>query len=62
MQDRARDIVTALYETYTDDPARISEEFATRVAAGAPLHRGVADYIAGMTDRFAITCLERLQG
>ncbi|MEM1440230.1 MAG: deoxyguanosinetriphosphate triphosphohydrolase [Pseudomonadota bacterium] len=62
MQDRARDIVTALYEAYTGDPARISEDFAARVLAGAPLHRGVADYIAGMTDRFAITCHERLQG
>jgi dGTPase len=31
-------------------------------AAGADLHRAVADYIAGMTDRFALREHERLTG
>ena len=57
---RADRIVTGLFAAYLDDPAHLPAEVATRAAAreaadGRPGRaRVVADYIAGMTDRFAI--------
>jgi dGTPase len=40
------------------DPKAMPAEHARR----ADLHRAVADYIAGMTDRFAVREHERLTG
>jgi dGTPase len=66
MTDRAQEIVIALFEAYVDDYARMPAEHAGAaetahkehgVAAGA---RVVADYIAGMTDRFAMQAHDRL--
>jgi dGTPase len=66
MTDRAAEIVTALFAAFTEDYARMPEDHAKRAreahdgrgaAAGA---RVVADYVAGMTDRFAMQTHERL--
>ena len=60
MTVRAQEIVTALFEAFVEDYARMPDEHAELarmaherdgLAAGA---RVVADYIAGMTDRFAL--------
>lgn len=56
--DRAREVVRALFATYLDRPGEMSEEF--RHADDRP--RAVADYIAGMTDRFALKEHQRLTG
>jgi dGTPase len=56
--DRARDVVRALFAIYVDRPAEMSEEF--QQAVDRP--RAVADYIAGMTDRFALKEHQRLTG
>lgn len=56
--DQAQAVVRALFEAYLDDAAQMPEAFAQR----ADRQRGVADYIAGMTDRFAIREYERLTG
>jgi dGTPase len=53
---RARRIVTELFELYLNDPAEMPP------APGVTPARAVADYIAGMTDRFAIREHERLSG
>ena len=54
----AREVVRELFETYRDAPREMPPEFAQ-----APDHpRVVADYIAGMTDRFAIREHHRLTG
>ncbi|WKB51932.1 deoxyguanosinetriphosphate triphosphohydrolase [Eleftheria terrae] len=53
---RGKRVVKDLFEAYVGDPAQMPPAYA-----GAPrLHRAVADYIAGMTDRFAIREHERL--
>jgi len=53
-----RRIVSDLFTAYVAEPAEMPADFA-----GSPLReRAVADYIAGMTDRFAIREHERLTG
>lgn len=53
-----RRIVADLFAAYVTKPAEMPADFA-----GSPLReRAVADYIAGMTDRFAIREHERLTG
>jgi len=56
--DRARDVVRALFAIYLDRPSEMSDEF--QQAVDRP--RAVADYIAGMTDRFALKEHQRLTG
>jgi dGTPase len=56
---RARQIVSDLYHAYCADPALMPPP---RRRPGLSLRRQVADYIAGMTDRFAIREHERLFG
>jgi dGTPase len=55
---RARQVVRELFQRYLDEPAQLPE--AHRRAPELP--RAVADYIAGMTDRFAVREHERLFG
>ncbi len=57
---RAREVVRRLFAVYADDPARLPDEHRARVGAIGP--RAVADYIAGMTDRFALREHARLTG
>jgi dGTPase len=56
--DRAREVVSDLFEWYVNEPGRMPESHAR---AERPL-RAVADYIAGMTDRFALREHERMTG
>ena len=54
--DTARTIVSGLFAAYRDDPASLSPEWRNRLPAGEPARsRHIADFIAGMTDRYAIT-------
>ena len=55
---RARQVVTDLFERYMESPAEMPEAHVGRQHPA----RAVADYIAGMTDRFAIREHERLLG
>ena len=55
---QAQQAVRELFEAYVAQPAEMSADFA----ANQDLHRSVADYIAGMTDRFALREHERLTG
>ena len=54
----ARTVVSELFAAYRACPGEMSADFAA--AADAP--RAVADYVAGMTDRFALREHERLTG
>lgn len=56
--DRARRVVSDLFERYLEAPAELPPAHALR----PDRPRAVADYIAGMTDRFAIREHERLFG
>ena len=55
---QAQQVVRELFAAYVDQPAEMPTDFAV----SADLHRSVADYIAGMTDRFALREHERLTG
>jgi dGTPase len=55
---RAKQMVRELFDAYLDEPGQMSSDFACR----DDLPRSVADYIAGMTDRFAMREHERLTG
>jgi dGTPase len=57
--ERAKSIVTELFAAYCNDPTQFQFDEKT---ATVSLHRAVADYIAGMTDRFAAREHERLTG
>ncbi len=56
--DRAKAVVRSLFDAYLLDGAQMPEGYTQR----DDRHRAVADYIAGMTDRFAIREYERLTG
>jgi dGTPase len=58
MTDRGRQVVAELFDAYRHTPAEMPPEFA----AAADLPRAVADYVAGMTDRFAQREHQRLTG
>ncbi|MCO5107821.1 MAG: deoxyguanosinetriphosphate triphosphohydrolase [Burkholderiaceae bacterium] len=60
VMSRARDVVRRLFEAYATDPSRLPGEHRDRVEAIGL--RAVADYIAGMTDRFALREYARLTG
>jgi dGTPase len=59
MKDKARRMLEALYERYRGNPRLLPDEFRSR-AKQAGLERTIADYIAGMTDRYAIQEYRRL--
>ncbi len=56
---KARRVLATLFTFYTTHPDSLPPEHAVR-ADGAGLYRAVADYIAGMTDRFANEEYQRL--
>ena len=65
----AQQVVRDLFEAYMDDPEQMPQAHMDRFdglggphAPGAKPERVVADYIAGMTDRFATREHERLKG
>ena len=62
MTRRANGIVEDLFTAYTDDVTRMPVQFAARATEldEAGRARVIADYIAGMTDRFAIMAHETL--
>lgn len=66
---KASSIITTLFEAYRKDPGLLPPDLQHKLAqqgganaGGEPRELAVADYIAGMTDRFAITEYERISG
>ncbi|MFN3595262.1 MAG: deoxyguanosinetriphosphate triphosphohydrolase [Thiobacillaceae bacterium] len=52
MSEKARRVVRELFEAFVAEPRLLPPEYQKRAQDG--LHRTVCDYIAGMTDRYAI--------
>jgi dGTPase len=52
MANKAKRVVRELFQAFHSDPRLLPPEFQARAQADAP--RAIADYIAGMTDRYAI--------
>ncbi len=59
MKDKARRILEALFERYLENPRLLSEEVRRRMESDGA-HRAIADFIAGMTDRYAADEYRRL--
>lgn len=58
MSSKARRIVTELFQAFLAEPGLLPPEFQDRARSDTP--RAIADYIAGMTDRYAIVEHRRL--
>jgi dGTPase len=58
-EGKARGIVEHLYRYYLAHPAALSSELG-RLVAEPDIEQATVDYIAGMTDRYAIQTFERL--
>jgi dGTPase len=55
MSAKANRVLRALFEAYTTEPAQLPNSVQDRIdASEEPMERLVCDYIAGMTDRFAL--------
>jgi len=52
MTNKSKRIVRELFDAFRDEPRLLPSDHQERVAAHGP--RAIADYIAGMTDRYAI--------
>jgi dGTPase len=54
VKEKAQEVLAGLFEAYRADPALLAPEW--RVASGDPVEtvRRIGDFIAGMTDRYAI--------
>ena len=61
VREKADAIVRRLFSAFLDDPSAMPPDWAAKAGSGEPA-RAVADYIAGMTDRFAVHEHARLFG
>lgn len=57
---KAQKMLTTLFEYYMDHPDQMPEEYKRSLAAGNDRAQVVCDYIAGMTDRYAIRQFDSL--
>ncbi len=53
MATKARRLLTQLFETYVNEPSQLPDSTCAKLE-DEPLYRVVCDYIAGMTDRYAL--------
>jgi dGTPase len=61
--EHARDVVSRLFAAYDQDPSMLPEGWGAAVPADEPgRSRHLADFIAGMTDRYAIDQCVRIFG
>ena len=61
--EKARDVVARLFVAYQQDPTTMPDDWLERAPKGDPdKSRHIADFIAGMTDRFAIEQCRRIYG
>jgi dGTPase len=60
---RARAVLAELYSAYSQEPVLMEESWIDVMPRHEPdRSRHIADYIAGMTDRYAITCHAQIYG
>jgi dGTPase len=59
MQTKAERFVTELFQAYAQEPNMLPTDTKKKLDE-APLHRVITDYIAGMTDRYALDEWEKL--
>lgn len=54
MAAKAKRVMTGLFRAYMEDPQQMPPHIVERADDDIPMPRVIADYIAGMTDRFAL--------
>jgi dGTPase len=54
MAMKAKTVLTGLFETYFEEPRQMPSHVHAHIESGEDKPRVIADYIAGMTDRFAL--------
>jgi len=59
MRVKAERYVTLLFETYRDNPSLLPQKYIERIGS-EPKERIICDYIAGMTDRYALDEYKKL--
>jgi len=59
-RNKIQGMLKLLYEYYISNPQELPDDMLTRAQNGMDKARAVADYIAGMTDRFAMKRFEEL--
>jgi dGTPase len=63
LRDPSEQVVTALFDALLADPAGLPDDWRARLPAAQPDRaRHIGDFIAGMTDRYALNLHERLIG
>ena len=61
--ERARAVLAELFDVYAQAPQHMAEDWFARLPAKEPARsRRIGDYIAGMTDRFAIAAHAKIHG
>lgn len=61
--ESAREVTAQLYAAYAQDPALMNDSWVAAIPAQEPQRsRHIADFIAGMTDRYAIAAHARIYG
>ncbi|MFA6218457.1 MAG: deoxyguanosinetriphosphate triphosphohydrolase [Erythrobacter sp.] len=61
--ERARDVIARLFVAYSQDTSTMPDGWLARMPSGEPgRSRHIADFIAGMTDRYAIDQVRRIYG
>ncbi|HSF12690.1 MAG TPA: deoxyguanosinetriphosphate triphosphohydrolase [Erythrobacter sp.] len=61
--ERARDVVARLFAAYAQDATLMPDDWQARLPAQEPQRsRTIADFIAGMSDRFAMQAVGRIYG
>jgi dGTPase len=61
--ERARDVVARLYAAYAQDARLMPDDWQARLPQRDPSRaRVIADFIAGMSDRFAMQAVSKIYG
>jgi dGTPase len=54
VSEKSKRVLTSLFEAYLQSPVQLPEEVQARIGGEDDLERVICDYMAGMTDRFAL--------
>jgi dGTPase len=60
MAVKAQKVIAGLFEAYMSEPLQMPPHIRCRIDRGEPRARVVADYVAGMTDRYALDDYRKL--
>ena len=56
---KAQHVIHALFQLYMEQPERMNGDASLRDLTPEERGRRVCDFIAGMTDRYAVACFDR---